>query len=221
MSDARKPTVQNIREELENAIVDGEFQPGERLDPEALAIRFGCSRTPIREALQALEGSGLVWVRAKRGTFVTKLGVPELAERFEVMAELEAMCARLAARRASPDELQTIRDAQTACTRAAETGDGDTYYYQNTAFHQAIYAASRNAFLEAETLRMQTMLQPYRRRQVQFRGRMTRSLEEHQRILELIAAGDADAAAAEMRSHVVIQGDRFHDLVASIRAVGA
>lgn len=108
MSDARKPTVQNIRDELENAIVDGKFQPGERLDPEALATRFGCSRTPIREALQALEGSGLVRVRAKRGTFVTKLGVPELAEQFEVMAELEAMCARLAARRASASELQTI-----------------------------------------------------------------------------------------------------------------
>ena len=221
MSDARKPTVQNIRDELENAIVDGKFQPGERLDPEALAMRFGCSRTPIREALQALEGTGLVRVRAKRGTFVTKLGVPELAERFEVMAELEAMCARLAARRASTSELQTIQDAQAACARAAETGDGDTYYYQNTAFHQAIYAASRNAFLEAETLRMQTMLQPYRRRQVQFRGRMMRSLQEHQRILDLIVASDADAAATEMRNHVVIQGDRFHDLVASIRAVEA
>ena len=221
MSDARKPTVQNIRDALENAIVDGEFQPGERLDPEALAARFGCSRTPIREALQALEGSGLVRVRAKRGTFVTKLGVPELAERFEVMAELEAMCARLAARRASASELQQIEDAQAACARAAETGDSDTYYYQNTAFHQAIYAASRNAFLEAETLRMQAMLQPYRRRQLQFRGRMTRSMEEHQIIIDMIVAGDADAAATEMRNHVVIQGDRFHDLVASIRTVDA
>ena len=68
---------------------------------------------------------------------------------------------------------------------------------------------------------MQAMLQPYRRRQVQFRGRMMRSLQEHQRIVDLIVAGDAEAAAAEMRNHVVIQGDRFHDLVASIRAVDA
>jgi DNA-binding GntR family transcriptional regulator len=221
MSDTRKPTVQYIRDSLENAIVDGVFLPGERLDPEALAARFGCSRTPIREALQALESSGLVSVRAKRGTFVTKLGVPELAERFEVMAELEAMCAKLAARRASPPEIEMIRAAQAACTRAVSTGDSDAYYYENTAFHHAIYAASRNAFLEAEALRLQAMLQPYRRRQLQFRGRMKRSLEEHQAIVDLITAGDAEAAAAEMRSHVVIQGDRFHDLVASIRAVEA
>ena len=91
--------------------MDGKFLPCERLDTEALAMRFGCSRTPIREALQALEGSGLVSVRAKRGTFVTKLGVPELAERFEVMAELEAMCTRLAARRASSLEIDAIREA--------------------------------------------------------------------------------------------------------------
>ncbi|KGJ06255.1 AsnC family transcriptional regulator [Paracoccus halophilus] len=218
MSQLGKPTVQMIRDTLENAIVDGKLLPGERLDPEALAAEFGCSRTPIREALQSLESSGLVQVQPKRGTFVTKLGVPELAERFEVMAELEAMCARLAARRASTPEIETIQNAQKACARAVETGDSDAYYYENIAFHHAIYAASRNAFLEAEALRLQAMLQPYRRRQLQFRGRMMRSLDEHQRVVDLIAAGDAEGAASEMRNHVVIQGDRFHDLVASMRA---
>lgn len=210
MSNLRRPTVQHIRDTLENAIVEGQILPGQRLDPEALATRFGVSRTPIREALQALEGSGLVRVQSKRGTFVTKLSVLELAERFEVMAELEAMCARLAARRASATEIAAINEAQTACARALETGDSDAYYYENTAFHHAIYAASHNAFLESEALRLQAMLQPYRRRQLQFRGRMTRSMEEHQMIVDMIVAGDADAAATEMRNHVVIQGDRFH-----------
>ncbi len=68
---AAKPTVQHIRQVLENAIVDGRFVPGEKLDPEALAGEFACSRTPIREALQALEASGLVRIESKRGTFVT------------------------------------------------------------------------------------------------------------------------------------------------------
>lgn len=221
MTKLRRPTVQLIRDTLENAIVDGHILPGQRLDPEALATRFGVSRTPIREALQALEGSGLVRVQSKRGTFVTKLSVPELAERFEVMAELEAMCARLAARRASATEIAAIHQAQAACVRALQTGDSDAYYYENTAFHHAIFAASRNAFLESEALRLQAMLQPYRRRQLQFRGRMTRSMEEHQIIIDMIVAGDADAAATEMRNHVVIQGDRFHDLIASIRMAEA
>ncbi|AUH65708.1 GntR family transcriptional regulator [Paracoccus zhejiangensis] len=212
-----KPTVQQIRQVLENAIVDGRFVPGEKLDLEALAAEFACSRTPIREALQALEASGLVKVEPKRGTFVTELDVVELTERFEVMAELEAMCARLAATRASGPELARIHDAQAACDEAARTGDSDAYYHENRAFHLAIYAASGNRFLEAEAQRLQTMLQPYRRRQLTVRGRMMRSLQEHATIVSRIEAGDAAGAAEVMNAHVRIQGDRFHELVASLR----
>ncbi|MFV0386299.1 GntR family transcriptional regulator [Paracoccus sp. (in: a-proteobacteria)] len=212
-----KLTTQQIRQTLENAIVDGRFSPGQKLDLEALSAEFRCSRTPIREALQSLELSGLVRVEPKRGTFVTELGIVDLTERFEVMAELEAMCARLAARRATSDQLRRIQTAGRACKEAAETGDSDAYYYQNTAFHQAIYTASGNRFLESEALRLQAMLQPYRRRQLHLRGRMMRSLQEHQRIVALIHSGDAEEAAAVMNAHVIIQGDRFHELVASMR----
>lgn len=208
---------QQIRQTLENEIVDGRFVPGEKLDPEALAAEFFCSRTPIREALQALEASGLVRVEPKRGTFVTELSLEELTERFEVMAELEAMCARLAASRATIQELDMIRAAQIACEQAADTGDSDAYYHRNTAFHQAIYTASGNRFLESEALRLQTMLQPYRRRQLQLRGRMMRSLEEHGGIVTAIAAGDAEGAGSAMNAHVIIQGNRFHELIASLR----
>lgn len=218
MRTVQKPTVQSIRDALENAIVDGGLVPGERIDPADLAARFGCSRTPIREALQALEASGLVSIRAKHGTFVTQLGVAELAERFEVMAELEAFCARLAARRASEADLDAIGKAQEACRQAAATGDSDAYYYENTAFHHAIYAATRNAFLEAQALRLQAMLQPYRRRQLQLRGRMLRSLDEHDQIVALIAAGESEKAGSAMHGHVVIQGDRFHDLITAMRS---
>lgn len=216
-SSTGKPTAQHIRQALENAIVDGRFAPGEKLDPEALAVEFSCSRTPIRDALQALDASGLVRIEPKRGTFVTKLDVVELTERFEVMAELEAMCARLAATRASPTEIRRIRDAEKACAQAAHTGDHDAYYHENTTFHHAIYAASGNRFLQSEAQRLQTMLQPYRRRQLQLRGRMMRSLQEHQQITDRIEQGDAVGAAAEMNAHVRIQGDRFHELVASMR----
>lgn len=210
-------TTQQIRQVLENAIVDGRFGPGEKLDIERLADEFSCSRTPIREALQALEVSGLVRVESKRGTFVTELGIVDLTERFEVMAELEAMSARLAATRVSAAGLDRILAAQALCEQAVETGDSDAYYHQNTAFHHAVYAASGNRFLESEALRLQTMLQPYRRHQLQLRGRMMRSLHEHRRIVSRIEAGDPEGASAEMNAHVIIQGDRFHELIASLR----
>lgn len=198
--------------------MDGRFVPGEKIDPEVLAAQFGCSRTPIRQALQALENSGLVRIESKRGTFVSKLNVVELTERFEVMAELEGMCARLAARRATTEDIKRLREAQNACEKAIQSGDTDEYYFQNTRFHQLIYAASGNHFLEQEAVRLQTMLQPYRRRQLQLRGRMRRSFDEHGRIVQLISEGLDTEAGAEMHTHVIIQGDRFHELVASLRS---
>ena len=211
------PNVVRIREALEDAIVSGRFAPGAKLDPEALAREFDCSRTPIREALQQLEASGLVRVAAKRGTFVSEWTVDELAERFEVMAELEAICARLAARRITEAELTELEAAHEACRRESEAGDIDAYYAENSTFHHCIYRATHNAFLEREASRLHAVLPPSRRMQLQVRNRMARSLAEHDAVMAAIRSGDDQAAAEAMRNHVVIQGDRFHDLLAALR----
>lgn len=214
------PTTIRIRRALENAIVDGRYPPGSRLDPEALAREFDCSRTPIREALQQLEASGLVRVLPKRGTYVSEWTAGELAERFEVMAEVEAMCARLAARRITDEELAEFETVHAACRELAEAGDVEAYFLRNSDFHHCIYRATHNAFLEEQASRLHAMLQPYRRMQLQVRNRMARSFAEHDAVVAAIRAGDPEAAALAMRDHVVIQGDRFHDLLAALRQEG-
>ena len=88
-----------IKQALEQEIVVGQLPPGKRLDEVQLAERFQVSRTPIREALQLLAANGLVQRFPRRGAFVTEIGIDSLIEMFEVMAELEGMCGRLAARR--------------------------------------------------------------------------------------------------------------------------
>lgn len=211
------PNTVRIRRTLENAIVDGRYPPGARLDPEALAREFDCSRTPIREALQQLEASGLVRVFPKRGTFVSEWTPGELAERFEVMAEIESICARLAARRITVAELAEFEAVHRDCRDIAESGDVEAYYLRNSDFHHCIYRATHNAFLEQEAVRLHAMLQPYRRMQLQVRNRMARSLAEHDAVVAAIRAGDDEAAAEALRSHVLVQGDRFHDLLAALR----
>ena len=208
------PTAHRIRLALENAIVDGRHQPGDRIDPDLVAVEYGCSRTPVREAFQALEASGLLVVQPKRGTFVARLSVAELMERFEVMAELEAFCARLAARRAEGEDHARIRQCLSDCEVAANAGDSDRYYSENTRFHQAIYRAAHNDFLFAEARRLQAILQAYRRRQLQAQGRVRRSLKEHRLIAARITEGDPEGAARAMADHVLVQGDRFRDLIA-------
>jgi DNA-binding GntR family transcriptional regulator len=208
------PTAARIRLALENAIVDGAYNPGDRIDPDQIAAEYGCSRTPVREALQALEASGLLVVQPKRGTFVAKLGVSDLMHRFEVMAQMEALCASLACRRATDRDRLAITTSLIACETAACIGDSDGYYCENTRFHQAIYQAAHNPFLRSETMRLQAMLQPYRRRQLRAQGRIQSSLAEHREIADAITTGNADAAALAMTDHVLVQGERFRDLVA-------
>ena len=99
-----------IADELESLILNGSFGDGERLDEVMLAERFAVSRTPLREALQRLALSGLVRQIPRRGVFVRQPGPVELVEMFEVMAELEAACARFAAMRISEDALAELSE---------------------------------------------------------------------------------------------------------------
>ena len=89
-SPTSRSRVQQVRDQLEDDIVNGRMRPGEQVQIEPLMVRFAVSRTPVREALQQLEISGLIEVLPKGGTFVAKVGIPELVHMFEVMDELGA-----------------------------------------------------------------------------------------------------------------------------------
>lgn len=210
-----------LREAIEEEIAVGRLAPGSRIDEQELSERFGVSKTPIREALIQLAASGLVDVRRRRGATVAVLEPRRLYEMFDVMGELEATCARRAARRMSPEDEAALKDALEACRRAAAAGDPDTYFRVNEEFHRAIYAASQNEFLAEQALTLHRRLRPYRRLQLRVRDRMSNSLAEHEAIVAAMVAGDGELAAERIRGHVIIQGERFGDLVASLARLPA
>lgn len=205
-----------IANTLEQLIFAGEFQDGDRLDELKLTEQFRVSRTPIREALQVLVASGLAEQRPRRGVFVRQPGPVELMEMFETMAELEAVCGRLAASRMTDEALGRLIEANENCQQAARDQDYDRYYAANQEFHQLIYRGSANSFLEKQTLQLQSKLSAYRRTQLRFRGRLDQSMTEHAAILAMLKAGDAEQAAQALRSHVAIQGEKFHQLMACL-----
>lgn len=212
-----KKRADKIAEELEGMIFDGTFAPNERLDEVQLAERFSVSRTPIREAFQKLALSGLVEQIPRRGVFVRQPGPVELIEMFEVMAELEAAAARLAATRISDVALQDLHETNTRCNAAVTAQDANAYYRENERFHAIIYSQSGNGFLEKECLRLHRRLQPFRRTQLRLRGRLSQSMAEHEAIVEALEQGNADVAAREIRAHVAVQGEKFHHLIASLK----
>lgn len=206
---------------IEERIVTGLYPPGMRLDETELAADLGVSRTPIREALIQLSSAGLVEIRPRRGAIVADIGPQQLCEMFEVMAELEAMCGRLAARRITEAEQQALTVAHEACSAARDANDADNYYRLNEQFHHLIYAASHNVFLEEQTVALHRRLRPYRRLQLRVRDRMSTSFAEHAGILEAILAEQGELSAERLRAHVVVQGQRFADLVASLPMLGS
>ena len=207
-----------LRDQLEQDIVTSALSPGARLDEQSLASRFGVSRTPIREALMQLATAGLVTLQPRRGAFVASLSLREIIERFEVMATFEGVCGALAARRITDDERQELVEAHRACAQKASDGDTDTYYYANERFHHLIYTASHNSFLIEQARQLHDRLKPYRRLQLRVRSRVATSLAEHQGIVDAILAGEGHKAEQLLKEHVLIQGERLADFIASFEA---
>lgn len=207
---------EQLREIIEERIATGLYLPGMRLDETEMATEFGVSRTPIREALIQLSSAGLVELRARRGAIVAEISPQRLYEMFEVMAELEALCVRLAVRRMSEAEIQALREAHRACGQEQTIKDPDDYYRKNEQFHSAIYLASRNGFLIEQASALHRRLSPYRRLQLRVRDRLQASFSEHSAIVEAIITGDGELAAERLRKHIIIQGERFADLIASL-----
>lgn len=203
-----------LREAIEEMIAVGRFAPGQHLDETVLSKEFGVSRTPVREALIQLATVGIVLIRPRRGAIVAEIGAQQLVAMFEVMAELEALCGRLAARRMTPAEHASLLDAHRACEGAS--ADPDSYYYKNEAFHDQIYRGSHNDYLADQARSLHRRLRPYRRLQLRVRDRVTTSYAEHDEVVRAIVAGEGDRAAELLRNHVMIQGERFADLMASL-----
>lgn len=198
----RQTAADRVRSVLADEIVRGEIGPGVPLDEASIAERFQVSRTPVREAIRQLEAIGFAEARPHRGAVVPHFTPDKLNEIFLVMAELEALCARLAAEATSSAEKDRLREAHDACRDAAHAGDIPRYYELNLKFHETIYALSHNAFLADVTMGVRNRVAPFRKAQFQNLGRLVRSVEEHELVVRAILAGRPDDAASAMREHL-------------------
>jgi DNA-binding GntR family transcriptional regulator len=198
----RLTAADRVRLAIADDIVRGIIGPGAALDEASIAERFSVSRTPVREAIRQLEAIGFVEARPHRGAVVPQFTPEKLNEIFLVMAELEALCARLAAEAATPEERHELQQIHAICRDAAHDGDIARYYELNIKFHETIYALSHNSFLAEVTIGARNRVAPFRRAQFQSLGRLVRSVEEHEAVVAAILAGDAERAAAAMRDHL-------------------
>lgn len=146
---------------------------------------------------------------------VRSISAHALIEMFQVMAELEGLCARLAARRASAAQLARIEAIHARLEEVAATGDIDLFYDVNQDFHEAVYEASANGFLADQTRRLRNQVAAYRRRVTHRPSRISKTLKEHGAVIAAMRAHDDEAAQTAMRDHVNLLGDDLLDFLAA------
>jgi DNA-binding GntR family transcriptional regulator len=201
--------------QIQEDILRGVLRPGERLFQEELSERYGVSRTPLREAIQRLEAQGLVQKLANRAVVVRRRSAEELADIYDVRAELEAMAAVRAAQRRDEDTLFRLQGFQAALTAAVEDAArmppdahaaalNERISAANSDFHRAIRAAAGSTYL-AETITAAENAFPkdYVWRALRTpEERRILNIEEHVAIQAALERRDPGAAADAMRAHV-------------------
>ncbi len=214
--DARKLTqCEIVRKALEKDIFSGALAPATPLDEDVIAQRFSVSRTPVREALLQLIETGLVEKPSRQRAVVAPLDLRRLIQMFETLSELEAICARLATRRITAQEIDGLRAIHALSDAALLAADSDEFGRQGIRFHVALWRATHNDVLFETTRNLAIRLNPYRMFQLRSKGRPEANNLDHQVLLAAILAGDADEAYAVMRGHVAVQGDVLAEYISS------
>ncbi|MAS24714.1 MAG: GntR family transcriptional regulator [Oceanospirillaceae bacterium] len=191
--------------ELTTAIVRGELRPGDRLSEQTLVERYGGSRAPMREAIQRLEARNLVKRVPHAGARVVSLTTTELRDIYEVRLELECMACRLAATRMTDDEIQELYALLKEHEDSIAAEQGLAYYQKagDLDFHYRIIKGSKNSRLYQMLCGdLYHIVRMYRYQTSTSSKRPPQALQEHKRIVEAIAARDAELAELLMRRHI-------------------
>ena len=195
-----------VYERLKSMILSGELAPGQKILQEHLALRLGVSRTPLLKALQILEKEFLVVSMPRKGMYVNKLSLEDLADAFECRAGLEGVAARLTAMMADPED---INDLYEIFRPFQETGGKISeieYTKADLVFHKKVIEYSQNDFLRRIELMANIHQATYNRGLIR---PPEETLPEHIKIIEALKNRDADKAEQRMLMHLRKSIDRI------------
>lgn len=202
MTESRTSAARRVYEALRQRIVEMAMLPGERIVEKALAAEFGTSRTPVHEAVLRLADEGLVDIAPRSGTFVARIPLDALDEANLVRHALETAIIEKAAVRASRadvDRLRAILDEQAAAIGA---GDMRSFHRTDEAFHATLAELSGYPGVWPVIQQAKVQMDRFRQLTLPLEGRMPAVLDEHRAVLDAIASGNAERAAAAMRVHL-------------------
>jgi len=202
----RKSTTEIVYEHLKESILDGSLTPGTRLVEAQVAEQMGISRSPVREALRLLEADRLTETDPGRGTSVKQLSTGEIWEVYTARQLIEGYVAALAAERATPADIGRLQEALKRVLALAEAEDYSGTVKADFEVHRLIWEASGHQLLCDILSRLDVQIRMFMAVQAPMFDHLYDSVEDHQGIIEAIAAGDAIRARESVERHILAAG---------------
>jgi DNA-binding GntR family transcriptional regulator len=197
-----RPLYEDVAERLREQIFSHELAPGSWLDEQSLAIAFGISRTPMREAIKVLASEGLVTTKMNKGAYVTEVDRRDLEQIFTVLSLLEGQAAKETAIKATEAQLTQLDNLHHRLEKAAADRDLEQFFEINVKFHELIQEIAGNKWMNGVIEDLRKVLKLQRRDSLSRSGRLLSSLVEHREILQSILKRDPLAAELAMRKHL-------------------
>jgi len=197
-----RPLYEEVAERLREQIFAHELAPGSWLDEQSLALAFGISRTPMREAIKVLASEGLVTTKMNKGAYVTEVDSRDLEQIFTVLSLLEGQAAKETALKATETQLTQLDDLHHRLEKAAADRDIGQFFEINVKFHDMIQEIAGNQWMNGVIVDLRKVLKLQRRDSLSRSGRLLSSLIEHRQILQAILNRDPLAAETAMRKHL-------------------
>jgi len=191
-----------IYSELRDELVSLQRRPGEAISEAEIALSYGLSRTPVREAILKLADEGLVDIFPQSGIFVSRIPLAALPEAIIVRKALEETTAGMAAERATPSQIMNLQAIVQRQREADAAANREGFHLADEAFHAAIAEIAGYPGIWRLILQVKVHVDRYRRLTLPVAGRMSQVIAEHEPILGAIEAHDPAAARLAMEKHL-------------------
>ena len=200
--DIKAPTAVEIADWVRERIRTGRFVPGQRLVEVDIIRQMGASRSKVREAFQRLEGEGLVLIEEFRGASVRSASLTEVSHIYRARVALEGVCAGDFVRNATAEQRDRLDTLQSALDRCVNEKAPEQFGRLNVEWHNLIVEGSGNLVILDLLKRLNVPIHRLLFESFYDEARLRTANADHQLIVDLIRAGDADAAEREMRRHI-------------------
>lgn len=193
---------ENILNYLRQAIVSGEYKPGDHIVEQDICKRFSVSRSPVREAINQLEKEGLVKISPNAGAKVVELTLDDLSNIFDLLEVMQGAANRLACSELKDEDIKELEEMHFMMIEAANKNNLELFFELNVQFHRYIHRHANNKYIIEIWSKYRTITSPLIQFLPVIEGQARSSIDGHQKIIEAFKKRNHTLAELAAREHI-------------------